>query len=360
MVISLLLPAAVHAAGTDTVAIEGQIVNGTAGGSVVTGLKVELRTYQNYEMVKTVTINAGADNDFSFTGLSADTTDSYEAVTTFKDVTYSSGLLQFATGEIAKKITLNVYETTSSDASIRIAMAHTVIYSQANGLSVKEVMYFVNSGDKTYTGSSGAGTSGQYETLKFSLPADATSFHPVLGFVDGKFVGTDHGFIGTMPVIPGDTQVSYTYQLPYSGAYQYSRNTDYPLDSLDIMVQAGDIKLARQRFVAADALNINGIDFNHYYGEAFLAGDAITFQLSNTPTRSSTFVIVIVLVLVLLILAFAIVFLVRRKGGIKFKTFREKTIGKLLSKLTDSDDDNLADNEPSLPVASGVKKKPVK
>ncbi|MDD5190543.1 MAG: hypothetical protein PHE50_05820, partial [Dehalococcoidales bacterium] len=232
---------------------------------------------------------AGVDGAFTFIGLSNVTGYSYEAVVTFKEVEYSSGIVKFENGETIKSVTVNVYETTTSDAAISISLAHTVIREENNNLSVKEILVFNNTGDRAYIGSSPAGSSGHYTVLKFTLPAGATDLTTSSGLVQSYIVPVTGGFVDTLPVAPGETQVAYTYTIPVTGnSYQYSRLTDYAIGSLDILVQGDAISLTGNKFTAAGPLDMGGTAYNYYQSAGFTAGENITFNLSGLSVTTAT------------------------------------------------------------------------
>ncbi|MFC1971183.1 hypothetical protein ACFLV0_04560 [Chloroflexota bacterium] len=88
-----------------------------------------------------------------FDSLSNTPEDSYEAVKYFQGADYSSKQLTFSEGDTAKVTTIVVYDATTSDEIINVAMAHMVIYVEEETLLVKEYYLFINNADRTYIGS---------------------------------------------------------------------------------------------------------------------------------------------------------------------------------------------------------------
>ena len=320
LITAILIPAAAPInAATDGV-INGTIVNGTAGGSSISGLTVNLYSYQNGNYLNMTSVAAKDDGSFAFSGISTDSIFSYEATVAFKDVEYSSGVFQFDSTETTKTITVNVYETTTSDSNIKISLAHTVISFSNGSLTVKEILAFDNGGDRTYIGSIPAGTSGHYQILKFSLPPKATGLTATSGLIQDYMVSTDTGFVDTMPVPPGTIQLAYTYTISNPGkTYQYTRISDYAMDTLDILIQGQNIGFSGIGFTQSDPLDMGGTTYSYYYTSNISAGGKITYTLTDLPSSSasvgasSTLIVITIVILVVGLLVFVLIMQSRKK-----------------------------------------------
>jgi len=157
--------------------ISGQIANKTSGGSVVGGLDVTLVAIKDGAPVPSpATTKADPDGKFQFTGLTVDPNTIYLAQAKYLDVFYTSDEIQLLAESPSQTIELAVYNTTESDAAIKVVTSHMVLEFQPGQVEVLEVWRFSNSGDTTYIGSK---TGETRHTLRFSLPAGAS--------------GVDHG-----------------------------------------------------------------------------------------------------------------------------------------------------------------------
>jgi len=320
LIAGLFMATAAQTNGASNGVINGTIVNGTSGGSSISGLTVNLYSYQNNSYLNMVSVAAYDDGSFTFNGILTDSIYSYEATVAFKNVEYTSGVFQFDNTEAVKTITVSVYETTTSDSKIKISLAHTVISLTNGSLTVKEILAFENSGDQTYIGSVPAGTSGHYQILKFSLPPKSTNLTATSGLLQDYLVTTDTGFVDTMPVAPGTIQLAYTYTISNPGkTYQYTRVSDYAMDTLDILIQGQDIGFSGIGFTQSDPLDMGGTTYSYYYTSAISAGGTITYTLTGLPSSgvssgaSSTLIVITVAILVVGVLVFVLIMQSRKK-----------------------------------------------
>ena len=229
--------------------IEGQIVNGTEGGSSVGNLEITLKTYLDNTEVDSTTAQTDAAGKFVFDSLSTEAGYSYQLTLTYQQAEYSSDRLSFDNGETTKFTGVTVYDSTTSDEAIKVTTAHTVIHIEQDSLRVTEYFLFVNEADRTYIGSKESTIEGARETLRFSLPAEATEFQLGYGLMECCIAGSEDGFVDTMPVQPGGQEVVYTYKVNYnSGAYTLSRNVNYPTANYDLLVQGKDSKVVNDQY----------------------------------------------------------------------------------------------------------------
>ncbi|MDO8569006.1 MAG: carboxypeptidase-like regulatory domain-containing protein [Dehalococcoidales bacterium] len=326
MALLLFLPLTVRAAdpaGNGT--ISGQIVNGTTGGSSVANLDIALKTNLKDASVGSTGGKTDAEGRFTFSGLATDSTYSYQIVLIYQKADYVNDLIIFGPGETTQTIKVNVYDSTASEASLSIVLAHMVFYAGDGSMQVKEYAQFANMSDRAYIGSSPVPSLGRNETLRFDLPKGATDLAYSMGLLKSYVAPTADGFVDTMAVIPGVREVSYSYKVPYvSGSYAVSRKVNYPIKNFNLLIEdKGGLAAASSMLAAGEALNIGGTQFKHYAGGNFLRGDTITAQLSAgsfpAPAQPSAQASGqgdttpwVVLVVVLLAVALGVV-LVRRK-----------------------------------------------
>ncbi len=288
MIIMLSLSTSVLAAEPGSGVIEGRIVNGTAGGSSVADQDITLTTYLNEAEVDAITAKTDAEGRFVFDGLSTEPGYGYEVEITFQEAEYYSEWLSFDEGENSKSIGVTVYDATTSDEAIRVVTSHTVIYVDQGSLWFEEFFFFVNEADRTYIGSKEVTTDGRKETRRFSLPAEATEMQPGSGLMTCCVYDSEDGFVDTMPVFPGSSEAVYSYTVDYtSGSYTFSRRVNYPTTSFDLLVQGEGVKVASDRLIAGEAIDVDGIWFNHFSSQNLAPGDILTIQLSGLPESSN-------------------------------------------------------------------------
>ena len=315
MIFILSLPAPASAAEAGSGIIEGQIVNGTEGGSSVADQDVTLKTYLNNAETGPTTAKTNAEGRYVFDGLSTESDYSYEVVLTFQQAEYHSERLSFGEGETTKSVEVTVYDSTTSDEAIKIAMAHTIIYVGQGSLRVMELFRFDNKADRTYIGSEETATAGKKETLRFFRPKEATELQYTLGLMECCIMGSEEVFADTMPVFPGIREVAYSYEVSYnSGKYTFSRNVNYPTTRYDLLFQSGSVEVTDDRLAVQEPMDIEGTQFKHFSGRDFAPGDTLLAQLSDLPeTNSQKALLGAALALVVLVVGSGFVYLLRKR-----------------------------------------------
>ena len=323
--------------------IDGMVVNETASGSSVADQDVTLKTYLNDVEEDSTTTKTDVEGYFVFGGLSTEPGYSYEVTITFQQADYYSKRLSFDEGETNKFTEVIVYDSTTSDEAIKAAMAHTVIYVEQGSLRVVEYYFFVNEGDRTYIGSKEMDTEGTRETLRFSLPEEATELQPAQGLMECCIYDSEDGFVDTMPVLPGGKEIAYSYRVDYnSGAYTFSQNVSYPIVNYNLLVHGEGIRIASDQLTTEEPLNIEGILFNYLSGTDIAAGNILTTRLSGLPeTNNQNTVKWVGLVLIVLIAGFGFGYLLRKRRlqPISPEDILEQKRQSLLVKLAKLDDE---------------------
>ena len=315
MIFTLSLSAPALATEPSGGIIEGQVVNGTEGGSSVADQDTTLKTYLNDAEMSAITTKTDNEGHFVFEGLSTESGYSYMVALVFQQAEYYSEWISLDEGETTKFVEVTVYDSTTSDEAIKVAMTHTILYVGQDSLKVMEYFLFVNESDRTYIGSEDTNSAEERETLRFSLPKEAAELQPEHGLMECCIHGSENGFVDTMPVLPGGKEVVYSYRVDYnSGAYTFSRNMNYPTVNYDFLVQGEGTKVIGNQLTTEEPLDIEGAWFNHLSGTNFAPGDTLEVQLSGLPQTSNQGAILwVVLILVVLGTGFGFVYLMRKR-----------------------------------------------
>ncbi|MFC1847679.1 hypothetical protein ACFLW5_02570 [Chloroflexota bacterium] len=294
--------------------IEGRIVNGTTNTNVV-NQSLTLRTYLNDTETDSISGTTDVEGQFVFEGLSTGLADGYQLVFTFQEAEYYSEWLSFNEGEITKSIEVTVYDSTSSDETISVTTAHTVIYVEQDNLRVQEVFLFANKSDHTYIGSGEITATGTRRTLIFPLPDKATGLQYGGELMDCCVLISEDGFTDTMPVLPGEHEIVFGYSVEYnSGKYEFSQRITYPTANYNMLVQGGTIESAGNQLTVQAPLVMGDVQFHYLSGENLAPGDTLVIQLSGLPgTNSQSTIQWTVLTLVILASGFAFAYQMRKR-----------------------------------------------
>lgn len=324
--------------------IEGQVVNGTEGGSSVADLDMTLKTYLNNNEVGTATTRADAEGQFAFTGLSTESGYSYEVTLTYQEADYYGDLLSFDEGETTKYTEVIVYDSTTSDEAIKVATAHTIIYVRQGNLQIEEYYLFVNEADRTYIGSGEITAAGTRRTLMLQLPDKITELQYGGELMSCCVVPGDQGFFDTMPVLPGVKNIAYYYQVSYgSGEYMYSQRVNYPIIEFTLLIQGESVEVVSDWLVQGETReDSQGDRYELFSGSDFAPGDILVARFSNLPSINNQMTIIwAVLALTLVAGTFGVGYRLRKKRSqpVSPKGSPEQKRRRLLVELAGLDDD---------------------
>ncbi len=259
--------------------VDGIIINGTTEESRVPDLDVTLETYSNQNMVGTLLAKADAEGRFQFGNLATGPEYVYQAVVKYQDVEYRSDLIVFSENTTSTSTNVTVYEPTSTDEGVRIAMAHAIIYPEADSLLVKEYYLFVNEGKRAFVGPD-PGKVGP--TLKFTLPEGAVELTPTVGLTKDSIISRNDGFDDTMPIAPGMREVAFSYRLPFnSRGIVLSQVFNYPVGRFDLLAEENSVKLTSSQLQEDAPLTIKDTTYAHLAGGNLARGETITVNVSG-------------------------------------------------------------------------------
>ncbi len=267
------------------VSISGTIVNGTAGGSVpggltVTATEVDARVTKQ---VATKKAPVGAGGAFKIEGFPGQPGDHFVVGTDYLGVTYSS---EATPGSPA---TLKIYETTTDPTVLSIpSTTLTVIIGKQGNYNVLQLLTVHNSGDRSYIGTPTPGSTGPPATLELPIPAGATAFSPVEGLANGLTAAPDGLVASTDPVVPGNTDVSYLYNVavPRSG-WGMSLPVVYATSNVDLLVDPA-LTLTGPGLTFRKSVTINKRVYRDYRGANLAPGTTINANIAPASSTSVT------------------------------------------------------------------------
>ncbi len=175
------------------------------------------------------------------------------------------------------------------------------------------------------------------------MPKEATALQLGYGLMECCIIGSEEGFVDTMPVLPGISEAGYSYKVNYnSGAYTFSRNMNYPTTRYDLLFQGESIEVTGDQLAAGEPITIEDTQFSHLTGEALAPGDILVVQLPNLPvTNNQGVAIWIALTLIVLAGGFGLGYLLRKKRvqPVRPEDSLDQRRQRLLIELAQLDDD---------------------
>ena len=301
------LPVHFLAQGTAEGVISGQVVNDTEEGSSVTEIEVTLITYINDVMTETRTTITDREGKFQFDNVA--TEHQYLVSAKYMGVDYYYPVT-FNPEETKQSVKVFVCDTTASDETIRVRLAHTIINVEEESLSVTEVFWLVNEGDRTYVGLDGV--------LVFTLPAGVSEFEAPQELMPDYLFLDDNRLTYIVPFPPGERQLVYSYRLakPSSDEFVIPLVVNYPTDSFEVMVGGKDIEVTVSQLAPAEPVSTDtGERFIHFRGEDLLRGTVMDIRLSNSSGGSGASLVALYVIIVVIIACIAVNLVKRRKKG---------------------------------------------
>lgn len=273
---------AVQAQGTGI--LEGQVVNGTAGGPQVgAGMTVTLHVYLGDSELKSVQATTAANGRFRFDGLDTDASLEYWPEAVYLGVPYHSAEpYRFAAGQTQVAASLTVYETTDDDtgeARVRLDSVHVIVKSFENVLRVSEIHFFGNSGDRAYVGRNG-------QTVFIPLPAEAVGVAFEGEASAERFVEVTGGVMDTEPVPPGvETSLAFFsyHLLPAGNTVSLVRSFAYPVTELNILVAQPGLTLQSDQLQAAGTRSFEDQQYQLYTAQGLSPNTPLAISLSLLP-----------------------------------------------------------------------------
>ncbi|MBI2911470.1 MAG: hypothetical protein HYY05_04950 [Chloroflexi bacterium] len=269
--------------------IEGQVTNGTAGAPPAAAIQVELEISRGGRPLETRPQTTSGDGRFRFEGLETGSDFSYVLSVLYQDVVYQSGEVRFAPGADRKSASLKVFETTRSDPGLTVSrglIAVQEIDRLTQTVLLFEIVTLRNPSDRTFLPESEGGTR-PTNLVRFSLPLGAAALHPQLGVEAASVLQVDRGFATSSPLLPGESEIGFTYRLPYAeGIYQFERPVVYNQEELRVLVPRDGMGLQGAGLELAGDVDFGSRGFHVYLARDLTAGGRVGFALSGLPPRS--------------------------------------------------------------------------
>lgn len=276
--------AAAHARAADTSA-RGMVLNGSRGNAPVPDQMVGLTVIAGGQAQQIASAETDAHGAFVFDHLQPNASATYV-------VTTDSGGGTFATRELTadelvnQQQTLRIFDTSSSDAHISVALS-TMVVSEPNQhtgrISIAENVTITNTDNKAYVATIAPANGQPMNLLRFALPASATNLVLGAGFATGQTVQAPTGFGLATTIPPGRTDFAFAYDLPYNGTTLaipfksvYAASQVVALIPVDLHVVAGDYSL-RPSIQAA------GAQYQMLERLGMASGTTASFQLRELP-----------------------------------------------------------------------------
>lgn len=272
-------PAAAQATGT----IEGQVVNGTAGGPVPADLLVKVHVVQNRTRAGEHDVRTDGAGRFRVDGLATGRDTIYFPIVEYQGVPYYPEQPIVLDGSAPASVQITVYEATPTPDSLSFERANLLISNVTpTALSIMEMGAVVNGGDRTYAAN--PELTGSARTLRFTLPPGAIQIAPQAGLPSDTLESTPEGFATTDPIRPGRREIAFSYQLPYdASSLDLTRTFTLPVRTFTLFVPDQGIEVAGPGLAVQGTVELGGQRFRQFIVQNLEPGAQVRFRLSRLP-----------------------------------------------------------------------------
>jgi hypothetical protein len=293
--------------------IDGRVINDTPDGGTVEGLQVCLITYVNDELQKTATTTTDEEGKFHFRNLMKEY--KYLVAVTYMDVDYYYPVV-FSSDRDEAYVEVAVCDTTESDLSVKVMLAHKIIDFKGENAVVTEMFSLVNEGDRTYVGGEKSVVNGTQGILVFTLPQGATSFETPAELAEDLQLLGDRKANYDVPFPPGERQVVFSYQLPVpeNGELDLSFVMDYSTDYLDVMVMSESVEVTTAQLTPAEPVETSSGDiYIRFTGRDIPRDSSIEIHVSRVANHDSLVIIIVSTICALILIAVPVYFVMKRR-----------------------------------------------
>ena len=284
--------------------VSGKVVNDTQGGSSVAGVEITLLIYIDDTLADSTTARTDEEGKFTFDGINPE--HEYLIAARYLDVDYYY-LVEFEPGTTIADVEIGVCDTTDSDDLIRSGLTRKIVDIEEETLTITEVHWLVNDGDKTYVRADGV--------LDFTLPEGAFEFEAPEQLVVDFQLREGNMVTYLVPFPPGERQLAYAYRLtkPDTAEFTVPLAVDYPTDSLEVLIGGEDIEAAVTQLAPTEPLvTDSGESYLRFQGTNLPSNTVINLQLSDL-SRGSGFPLYILWIIIAVVVVGTAIYLIRRK-----------------------------------------------
>ena len=262
--------------------VEGLVVNGTEGGGGVAGLTVLLHRVTSDSRQSWETV-ADTEGRFRFEGVEYEEGGLYAVAVDYQGALYVAGL-DLSEGS-PPPVSLKIYEAVDDDTSITVASSELMFSSaEAAGETVWawEIVSLRNSTDTTYVPGPEP-----MSLLRFSLPDGAQGLYVDTDLMGADVIQVDVGFALTASVPPGEHQVMYAYQFPYSGGEALvTKSLPYGAETIRVLAPPEVATLSSESIEGTEVVEIGDNRYQLLMASDLPRGSRVLLQLSGLPQPS--------------------------------------------------------------------------
>ena len=291
LTLALFPPASLAAQGPEAITLSGRVVNGTEGGEIPATLPITLHAIDSLAG-RVATYNGMTDEQggFTFGAVAPLNGGSYVLVMDYAGMRYSE-LLEAA--DLSKPAELTVYEITRDLSVVQVkrqAMIIADVDETAREVRALEVLSISNSSDRTLLPElTNITNPADINFLRFSLPADAGELSVQSTLPGGDIIPMGTGFAVTAPVLPGDHEITYTYQFPYQGdSVTFNQRLIQGAEQYQVLAPVSLSQMQVTPLEPRPRIAAGGVEYLVWEAGPTPPGRGLALRISNLPQPSLT------------------------------------------------------------------------
>lgn len=272
--------------------IEGRVANATTGKPVARA-EVKLYWAKGQEPQPERSVHADEQGRYSFTGLPLGADYAYVTYAIHEGVEYTSQRVRLSQQRPLQKVTLEVYGSTPLDSAVRIRSASFVVLDvnkASQSMFVLQTFVLQNNSKQTFRPVVD-GPRGPMGLLRFSLPPNASQLSAMGELASRSVIQTDRGFGTDLPVRPGETQASFTYQVPYrdpNGILEFDLTMPYPTEEFTLLAPPEGARITSPHLKAGETIKLFQAPDSEYTSattSSLPARSRLSFTATNLPVN---------------------------------------------------------------------------
>ena len=272
-------------ADEELLVVEGQIANATPGGGEVSGITVLLHRLST---TSTHAAEAVTDSDgyFRFEDIEFDPTVLYGVSVQYQGAFYGTDI-DLSDGS-PHPISLTVYDAVDSEEVVSASTASVLLTAAdetTQMVSALEIIKLVNDSNYTYVPGPEP-----MALIRFGLTQGAQDLQvDTTDLLGPEFIQVDRGFALVTSVPPGEHEVVFTYNFPYSGAeVPFTKSFAYGVERLRVLAPVEILKLSGDGLGDVETVTVGGREYQLLEAADLPRGTRITLRLEDLPQPSFT------------------------------------------------------------------------
>ena len=274
------------AQGTPTVALNGNVVNGTAGAALPEGLEVFLLVIDEEEEAIVQRVSTIVDPDGTFT-VDAPALASGQFYRVVADDGVYTPYQDIIDPNLQPPPTLTVFDRTTALDDIAIdsyGVVFPVIDPAESTIAVLAAISLNNDGDEVFVADLADPALTGIKLLRFNLPEGYAGLNVESDLPSGNVMEINTGFALSNPVPPGEWDLIVSYTAPYEqNTFNYPFRLPFGAQQVSFLVPEGQGELAGLDLVRVDTVDLNDTTFVQYEGTHYERGAQLDVVITGLP-----------------------------------------------------------------------------